>query len=280
MDVVEDQDYRVGARHGGEQLAHRLEESVALVLGIARSRHPEPGHPRREVREHPGELSAEWAELGLQALDRHRPGVVAQRLGERPERGAQLLVAATPQHRRPGLQRPAHQLGHEPGLADARLARDEHGATGALRRLLPRGEQGFEGRSAAGEREGRSEVDESGQRDTRDPAGHLPFDVADRQRLRESLERPDPSGVTVYSLRVPARARTRSLTRIWLPSASAQRRAASTTGVPNQSPSSKVASPALTPTRMVSGLPSSCRLRRSTARCMATAPASASAAPR
>ena len=89
-----------------------------------------------------------------------------------------------------------------------------------------------------------------------------------------------PSGRSLNSLLVPARARTRSLTRIWLPSASAQSREASTTGVPNQSSSSKVASPALTPTRMTSGRPSTRRFLRSTDRCMATAPARASAAPR
>ena len=51
------------------------------------------------------------------------------------------------------------------------------------------------------------------------------------------------------------------------------------TGVPNQSPSSKVASPALTPTRISRAGPPARRFWRSTERCMATAPARASAAP-
>jgi hypothetical protein len=51
------------------------------------------------------------------------------------------------------------------------------------------------------------------------------------------------------------------------------------TGVPNQSPSSKVASPALTPMRIARVGPPARRFRRSTARCIATAPANASAAP-
>ncbi len=88
-----------------------------------------------------------------------------------------------------------------------------------------------------------------------------------------------PSERISSALRLPASALTRSLTRIWPPSAVAQSREASMTGVPNQSPSSKVASPALTPMRIANVGPRARRLRRSTARCMATAPDRASAAP-
>ena len=70
-----------------------------------------------------------------------------------------------------------------------------------------------------------------------------------------------------------------SLTRICPPAAAAQSRDDSTTGVPNQSPSSKLASPALIPTRIASRPSPSLRLWRSTARCIVAAPVSASAAP-
>ena len=77
----------------------------------------------------------------------------------------------------------------------------------------------------------------------------------------------------------PASARTMSVTRIWPPSAAAQRRAASTTGVPNQSPLlERRVTGAHADTHRDDGR-SRRRLWRSTARCMAAAPATASAAP-
>ncbi len=69
-----------------------------------------------------------------------------------------------------------------------------------------------------------------------------------------------------------------SAARIWPPSAAAHSRAASTTGRPNQSPSSKLASPALSPTRMEITGPVPPWFDRETACCMATAPSMASLA--
>jgi hypothetical protein len=62
------------------------------------------------------------------------------------------------------------------------------------------------------------------------------------------------------------------------PSAAVRSLDASTTGVPNQSPSSNEASPALIPTRIANRAPSHRRLWRSTPCCIATASAIASAA--
>ena len=89
-----------------------------------------------------------------------------------------------------------------------------------------------------------------------------------------------PSGVNWSGRPDPASKRTTSVTRICPPCAAAQSRAASITGVPKQSPSSKVTSPALVPIRISRGaaLPPE-RLWRSSACWMATAAATASDAP-
>ena len=87
-----------------------------------------------------------------------------------------------------------------------------------------------------------------------------------------------PTARTSCSDRLPASTRTMSVSRIWPPVAASHRRAASTTGAPNQSPFSKVASPALNPTRISRLGPPPVRFCRSTLCCMATAPAMASAA--
>ena len=58
-----------------------------------------------------------------------------------------------------------------------------------------------------------------------------------------------PMSTKLSSVRPRARPRTRSSQRIWPPSAESHRRAAVTTGVPWQSPSSQDTSPALIPTR-------------------------------
>lgn len=86
-----------------------------------------------------------------------------------------------------------------------------------------------------------------------------------------------PRSVKEAPERLPPTARTRAVTKIWPPLAALTSRAASTTGLPKTSSSSKVTSPRARPTRMASGAAPR-RTRRSTACCMATAQLTASAA--
>ena len=86
-----------------------------------------------------------------------------------------------------------------------------------------------------------------------------------------------PNAVSVTPSRPRAKMRTTSATRIWPPSASAHSRAASTTGVPKQSPSSHVTSPALIPMRTADRR-SPLKSAPATACCIATAADTASCA--
>jgi hypothetical protein len=78
-------------------------------------------------------------------------------------------------------------------------------------------------------------------------------------------------------VRPPATVGTTAVARIWPGRAAATRRAASTTGVPKTSSSSKLTSPKARPTRMTSGTPAR-RACPSTACYIAMAQATASAA--
>ena len=186
--VVEHEDHRVGLRHLGEEVAHSFEEPVAFGLRIGRHRRGQPGNARREIGQHARQLAAERAELCAQSLHGHTRRVVTQRFGERLERRAELLVAATPQDRRAGLVRVAHELADETRLADAGLARHQHRAPRAFERLLPREEQRLERFTAPREREAGRHVDEGRQRDERGVVGNAPVDVAHRDRRGQSLE--------------------------------------------------------------------------------------------
>ena len=100
MHVVEHEDGATRLRELAEQVGHSLEESVSFSLNVARHRLSEPGYTGAQLGQNAGELAAEWAELRAELIGRHVVHVVAQRLGKRLERRAELLVATTPQNRR------------------------------------------------------------------------------------------------------------------------------------------------------------------------------------
>ncbi len=74
VDVVEHQHDRLGGRHLGEQIHHRVEQLVALGVGVGAHRLREAGHPRRDLRHDADELAAECADLRAQPVGRSRPG--------------------------------------------------------------------------------------------------------------------------------------------------------------------------------------------------------------
>ena len=131
--VVEHEDHRVGAarsRRGSRSTASN--RRCRSVSGSACTGAASPGTRAGEVGEDARQLAAERAELGAQSVGGHARDVVAQRFRERLERHAELLVAAAPQHDRAVFVRVAHELADEPRLADAGLARHEHGAARAF----------------------------------------------------------------------------------------------------------------------------------------------------
>ena len=208
--------------------------------------------------------------------------VVLQRLGKRLVRYAELLVAAAPEDRRAPVVRVPHELRSPsrvlpmPGSPETRTTRrapsaDSFHAIEQRLVLLVRC-------PANGKAEAVST--KAGKGSASIVVRGVPSDVADRERLAE-----DPSAHAYRAAEPrtrcdspPERGRDRKRGSD-PPVASAHNRAASTTGVPNQSPSSNVASPTRDADAHLQGVILELRLWRSTARCMATAPATASAAP-
>jgi hypothetical protein len=105
-----------------EQGADRLEEREPLRLGVAQGRLAK----RLELGQESAKLGSERSEFGREAVPSERAGVGAERLDERLVGRGEALITAPVEHEHPGCLDGAGQLRGEPGLADARLASQEH----------------------------------------------------------------------------------------------------------------------------------------------------------
>ena len=105
-----------------------------------------------ELGQQPREVGREAAERGQYALGPNRVRIGAQRLDERLVRHREAFVTAPIEHDRPLAVCGAGELASEPGLTDARLPRDDHGAR-SLRLVAPQRVQTGELSIAADERE-------------------------------------------------------------------------------------------------------------------------------
>ncbi len=92
------------------------------------------------VADQPGPLVG--AEAGDEQVEGHRHRLVGE---------GRLLAAGAVQHRRPAPVGPAAQLGHQPGLAGAGVAADEHEPAGAGGGPLPGVDEGVPRRGPADE---------------------------------------------------------------------------------------------------------------------------------
>jgi hypothetical protein len=139
VEVVED-DHQTGVgRCLAERGGHGVEEAEPGHLGVERGRRQGPRGGHRQLGHELAELGRVLAELGGQRRGRAAGGQGAQRQSPRPVGGRALtLVAAAPHH--PDLAGPGvgGELLGDAGLADARLAGDEHelplSAEGAVER--------------------------------------------------------------------------------------------------------------------------------------------------
>ena len=122
MQVVEDEHKQLLLPRLAQQRRDGLEQPVPRALGIAGEGVAERRHALGEFRDHPPQLAADEAHLGLQQILRAGADVMAQRLHERLVGQQRLLVAAAVQDDRPGLLRVARNLPREPRLADPGLA--------------------------------------------------------------------------------------------------------------------------------------------------------------
>ena len=207
----------------------------------------------------------------LHPIGGHARDVVPQRFRERLERHAELLVAATPQHRRADARARAARA-----RSRAASCRCPARPTRAPRAVRPRPSPSTRARSVSYASRGPRTGNQARCRRTREAAQRSsrpapPLDVAHRDRRGQALQLAAAERLDGELAARPGERAHEIAHEDLAAGGRAHSRDASTTGVPNQSPSSNVASPALMPTRISSRRPSSRRLWRSTARCIATA---------
>ena len=139
VEVVEQQHDRRVAPGLHEQGGEGVEQAEPREGGIRRGAPAwragrVPGH----LREQAPKLASAELEGALQGLAAAVAHVVPQRLDERGVRDHAGLRGAAVEHERPGIVRVCAEAGEQPGLADARVTRDQRELTRQLARTLER----------------------------------------------------------------------------------------------------------------------------------------------
>ncbi len=152
VEVVEHDQGRLSGRDPGDEHRHRLEEPVAIGLRVLRRPQRDAGQTRQQLRERARELGFQSVDALAEGGDREGGDGRTQRLDEGLMGDHDLLVApAVQRETRVGVDAP-DQLRHQAGLADPRLAADEHDAPVAGGGVGPCVEQTRELGAAPGER--------------------------------------------------------------------------------------------------------------------------------
>ena len=248
------------ALHRDEPLDHGVEQPVALGLGIGAGRRRKVGDERRDLGQQAHELAAVPTEearerAGIDVVDRE-----PERFDERLVRHAELLLAPSEQHDCPVVMHLARELRGETAScrcrARPRRARARAWGSGPVTIFHADG-QLLERLGSPDERE---RLDGAEGRRKRHAAVELDGGDAGSQSTTHAStgsDRPfNVNGPTGLELMAAAGAREHPHERCDQDLAALGRthsRAASTTGVPNRSSPSALASPALMPTRSTIG---------------------------
>ena len=220
----------------GQQTDHGREEQVTLGVGVGGLRRWEVADAADQGRDQPGQFRPVDFDVGKELVLGSVGDVVADGFGEELVGGGQVLLAVAEQNTGPTVEGDPCCIGHERGLAQTGLARDEHHLA-----PLPRGDAlvGIGDRRhlglASDHAHGGAQGEARGERDGAGigPVEGLPDDFHGLQRGRAdpSSDR-GPSERHSCRLRRPAIKRTTSAARTCPVSQMAHRRAASTTGSP------------------------------------------------
>ena len=221
VQVVEHDDERLALGGGGQQRGERVEEPEARLVGVQLGGAGGLAERRGELGQQAGDPGRAGAERGGQRARSPPRGERAADLHPRPVGGrAAAVPAAAPRPRRAARGGVLDELARERGLADARLAGQQHEAAAAvqrgvegrleLRKLAPAPHQARTSPvaqscrmhsmlSPPGRIPDRFSVQRAGRRARRLPA----------RRARAALERPaqlggDPAAVEVAGLRLHA----------------------------------------------------------------------------
>ena len=125
LQVIQYEDDRLVLRNHDRQSDHRREQQVTLGVSIGRLRRPEPRQPARKRRDQPDQFGPMGVDMGDELVFGGVGDVMAERLGEELIRRGEILLAMPEQHARPGVERGAGRLGHQRGLAQTGLTRNE-----------------------------------------------------------------------------------------------------------------------------------------------------------
>ena len=120
-----------------EQPDHGGEEQVSLGVGIGGLRRRKVGDPAGQSRDQSGQFGPVFLDVGEELVLGSVGDVVAERLGEELVGGGEVLLAVAEQHASPAVEGGPRRFGHQGGLAQTGLARDqEHLAPFARRDAL------------------------------------------------------------------------------------------------------------------------------------------------
>lgn len=137
LQVIENQQGGAILRHRGEPAGHRIEESVALGLGVRAQRSRHVGKQLRQL----GQESSELAAVAPQPRGQNSGGGLChhmpQGFDEGLVRNAEVLLATPGEHRGPGCANSLGQFAGQAGLPDTGLANHQRHARARARHLLP-----------------------------------------------------------------------------------------------------------------------------------------------
>ena len=112
-------------RHRGQQTDHGGEEQEALGVGVGGLRRREVRDSAGQGRHQPGQFRPVFLDVGEELVLGSVGDVVPEGLGEELVGGGEVLLAVAEEHTGPGVEGGPGRLGHERGLAQTGLARDE-----------------------------------------------------------------------------------------------------------------------------------------------------------
>ena len=215
LQVIQYEDDRLMLRRHGQQSNDRGEEQVTLGVSIGRLRRPEPRQPARQRRDQPDQFRPVRVDVGDELVFGGVGDVMAERFGEELVRRGEILLAMPEQHARPGVEASAGRLGHQRGLAQTGLTRDEEhlasfAAGDALERIRHRRRLGFSTDDTRCGAHAQTARQRHGIR--RGPAERFPAHLDGLHRIGQALQHQRPDRVAFVSA-TPTRHRSHHIRR-------------------------------------------------------------------
>jgi hypothetical protein len=184
VEIVEDEENGCLGGGSGQPGHHRIEEPVALGLGVGLEWRSKAGHQRGQLGQQPGQFPGVTAEAGWADMVH----VELQRLYEGLVGDTEVLVATTGEDQGPVVMNARGELGSQAGLTDPRLTAQQDHLRLAGQHLFPQLPQPFQLRVPAHEDAARSSEQGRHREPRRRGGGRRPRRLAYRQRPGKALQ--------------------------------------------------------------------------------------------